>query len=61
MNPFSKKIEQSPRQDTRSAWERQPEDYRKLCERIAKQHKLSPQNKRVRAAADRTLIAQRSK
>lgn len=44
-----------------SAWDRLPEDYRKLCAEIAKNSGgISPQNKRVRLAADDWLARQRS-
>lgn len=42
---------------TNAAWDRLPEDYRKLCESIARGG-LSPRNKRVRAAADEYLARQ---
>lgn len=36
-----------------SAWDRLPQDYRDLCGEIAKKsHIKSPQNRRVRQAAD---------
>lgn len=38
-----------------SAWSRLPKEYRDVCEQIAKNSKLSPQNRRVRAAADAYL------
>lgn len=43
-----------------SAYDRLPADYRKLCEEIAKNSKLSPQNRRVRDAADRYLASKRA-
>lgn len=46
-NPFGK---QEPAQN-RSAWDRMDESYKNLCRKIAGRN-LSPQNKRVRAAAD---------
>jgi hypothetical protein len=47
-----------PVSDNRSAWERLPKEYRDLCAKIAGKT-LSPQNKRVRLAADRILANRR--
>jgi hypothetical protein len=43
-----------------SAFDRLPADYRKLCEQIAKDANLSPQNRRVRALADKITASRRS-
>jgi hypothetical protein len=39
-----------------SGFERLPADYRAICETLGKQFKRSPQNRQVRAIADRLYV-----
>jgi hypothetical protein len=57
INPFAKRAVKDE-VDMRSHWDRLPSEYQRLCEEIAPRL-TSPQNRRVRFAADMFLARKR--
>ena len=62
INPFARRDEPKAAAVKRlSGFERLPQDYRDLCAKIGKMWKRSPQNRRVREAADNIMAMHRQK